>query len=34
MSDGIKLNRKFGMVDGVFYGIEMKLDGVILEFKD
>lgn len=34
LSDGIKLNRKLGMVDGASYGIEMKLDGAILESKD
>lgn len=28
LSDGIKLNRKLGMIDGSTYGYVMKLDGV------
>ncbi len=34
LSDGIKLNRKLGMVDGASYGIDIKLDGATLEAKD
>lgn len=34
LSDGIKLNRKLGMVDGASYGIDIKLDGATLETKD
>ena len=34
LSDGIKLNRKLGMVDGVAYGIDIKLDGATLDAKD
>lgn len=34
LSDGIKLNRKLGMVDGASYGIDIKLDGAVLESKD
>lgn len=28
LSDGIKLNRKLGMIDGFIYGYVMELDGV------
>lgn len=34
LSDGIKLNRKLGMLDGASYGINIQLDGAILESKD
>jgi hypoxia up-regulated 1 len=34
LSDGIKLNRKLGMLDGASYGINLLLDGAILESKD
>lgn len=30
LSDGIKLNRKLGMIDGSTYGYVMELDGVDL----
>jgi len=34
LSDGIKLNRKLGMVDGASYGVCIKVDGATLEAKD
>lgn len=34
LSDGIKLNRKIGMLDGTSYGIELQLDGASLDPAD
>jgi hypoxia up-regulated 1 len=34
LSDGFKLNRKIGMVDGSTYGIVIEMDGATLESKD
>jgi hypoxia up-regulated 1 len=34
LSDGFKLNRKIGMVDGSTYGIVIKMDGATLESED
>jgi molecular chaperone DnaK (HSP70) len=34
LSDGFKLNRKIGMVDGSTYGIVIGMDGATLESED
>jgi hypoxia up-regulated 1 len=34
LSDGFKLNRKIGMVDGSTYGIVIEMDGATLESED
>lgn len=34
LSDGIKLNRKLGMIDGSTYGFVLELDGPDLQKED